>query len=46
MYQRTHKMIMEESKWRPLNRDEEAEGLSFMSLIMYMPTWMHQIHLS
>ena len=34
MYQRTQRIRIEESKWRPLNREEWTAGRLFMSLIM------------
>jgi hypothetical protein len=42
MYQRTRRIRIEESKWRPLNRDEGAEGRLFMSLIMPLRCCVHQ----
>ena len=38
-------MIIEESKCRPLNRDEEPERLLFILQIMDSRCWMHQSHI-
>src|ERR1044071_8255505 len=39
MYRRTQRMMIAESKWRPVNRDDELEA------VVFIPTIMHTVYL-